>query len=109
MDEWILSLIGKQLSLYKILNLNAVLMVEAFDMLMEYDSGMVIEDFKIPVGYDLGSFEEFFYLKRQPLGEFIIVLKEGGLFYFLSDHFSDFTAVCKQYDWYVISHQSFNK
>lgn len=62
-------------------------MVEAFDMLVEYDSGMVFEDYKVPMGDDLRSFEEFFYLKRQPLGEFVIVLKEGGLFYFLSDHF----------------------
>lgn len=84
-------------------------MVEAFDMLVEYDSGMVFEDYKVPMGDDLRSFEEFFYLKRQPLGEFVIVLKEGGLFYFLSDHFCDFTEVCKKYDWYVISHQPFNK
>lgn len=84
-------------------------MVEAFDMLVEYDSGMVFEDYKVPMGYDLRNFEEFFCLKRQPLGEFVIVLKEGGLFYFLSDNFTDFTEVCKKYDWYVISHQPFNK
>lgn len=84
-------------------------MVEAFDVLIEYDSGMVIDDYKIPVGYDLESFEEFFYLNRQPSGEFVIVLKEGGLFYFLSDNFDDFAALCKEYDWYTISHQSFNK
>lgn len=43
-------------------------MVEAFDMLVEYDSGMVFEDYKVPMGDDLRNFEEFFYLKRQPLG-----------------------------------------
>lgn len=37
-------------------------MVEAFDMLIECDSGMVFEDYKVPVGFDLENFEEFFYL-----------------------------------------------
>ena len=83
-------------------------MVEDFNMLFEYDSGYVVDGYKVPMGYELGSFEEFFYLHRQPQGEFVIVLKEGGLFYFLSDNFSDFTGLCKDYDWYVISHQSFN-
>lgn len=83
-------------------------MVEDFNMLFEYDSGYVVDGYKVPMGYELGSYEEFFYLHRQPQGEFVIVLKEGGLFYFLSDHFSDFTILCKDYDWYVISHQSFN-
>lgn len=83
-------------------------MVEDFNMLFEYDSGYVVDGYKVPMGYELGSCEEFFYLHRQPQGEFVIVLKEGGLFYFLSDSFSDFTGLCKDYDWYVISHQSFN-
>ena len=55
-------------------------MVEAFDMLVEYDSGMVFEDYKVPMGDDLRSFEEFFYLKRQPLGEFVIVLRKVDCF-----------------------------
>ena len=66
-------------------------MVEDFNMLFEYDSGYVVDGYKVPMGYELGSCEEFFYLHRQPQGEFVIVLKEGGLFYFLSDSFSDFT------------------
>lgn len=84
-------------------------MVEAFDMLIEYDSGMVIDGYKVPFGYKLQSFEELFCLNRQPSGEFVIVLKEGGLFYFLSENWSDFAELCKDYDWYIISHQSFNK
>ena len=84
-------------------------MVEAFDMLIEYDSGMVIDGYKVPMGYELHSFEELFNQNRQPSGEFVIVLKEGGLFYFLSDNWNDFIEVCKKYDWYTISHQPFNK
>ena len=57
-------------------------MVEDFNMLFEYDSGYVVDGYKVPMGYELGSCEEFFYLHRQPQGEFVIVLKEGGLFYF---------------------------
>ena len=56
-------------------------MVEDFNMLFEYDSGYVVDGYKVPMGYELGSCEEFFYLHRQPQGEFVIVLKEGGLFY----------------------------
>ena len=51
-------------------------MVEDFNMLFEYDSGYVVDGYKVPMGYELGSFEEFFYLYRQPQGEFVIVQKE---------------------------------
>lgn len=46
-------------------------MVEDFNMLFEYDSGYVVDGYKVPMGYELGSFEEFFYLHRQPQGEFV--------------------------------------
>lgn len=48
-------------------------MVEDFNMLFEYDSGYVVDGYKVPMGYELGSCEEFFYLHRQPQGEFVIV------------------------------------
>lgn len=34
-------------------------MVKAFDMLFEYDSGYVVDGYKVPMSYELGSFEEF--------------------------------------------------
>ena len=39
-------------------------MVKAFDMLFEYDSGYVVDGYKVPMSYELGSFEEFFYLHQ---------------------------------------------
>lgn len=34
-------------------------MVEDFNMLFEYDSGYVVDGYKVPMGYELGSCEEF--------------------------------------------------
>lgn len=31
-------------------------MVEDFNMLFEYDSGYVVDGYKVPMGYELGSF-----------------------------------------------------
>lgn len=80
-----------------------------FKMLIQvWDEALMFKGSIVPVKYDQIEYEEFFYLGILPEKELVIFLKDGGLFYFITDDYAKLEEMGRAYNWFISSHHPFN-
>lgn len=84
-------------------------MEKGFEMLLEsWDESSMYEGVIIPVGFDQREYEEFYNGGIQPGNELVIYLKDGGVFYFITNDYEEMKDISKAYNWFISSYQPFN-
>lgn len=84
-------------------------MEKGFEMFLEsWDESSMYEGIIIPVGFDQSEYEEFYNGGVQPRNELVIYLKDGGLFYFITNDYAEMKNISRVYNWFISSYQPFN-
>lgn len=84
-------------------------MEKGFEMLLEsWDESSMYEGVVIPVGFDQREYEEFYNGGIQPGNELVIYLKDGGVFYFITNDYAEMKDISRAYNWFISSYQPFN-
>ena len=84
-------------------------MEKGFEMFLEsWDESSMYEGGIIPVGFVLNDYKEFFYAGIQPGNELVIYLKDGGVFYFITNDYAELEEISQVHNWLISSHQAFN-
>ncbi len=71
---------------------------------------IMIENLVVSVPFedlDNAPIYNYFQLVEMP-GEFLVIQKENGMFYFLCSHDCPIEKISRSFDWYIVSKDKFN-